>query len=63
MVARARLTDESYEDYRRNLIGEAFDLKLRLRMGPMRYKAFQVWKATQTINIDEDKNERSNTID
>ena len=60
MVARARLPDEPYEVYRGNLIVEAYDLKLRLRLGPTKWKAFKAWKATQTINIDEEKHVTAN---
>ena len=57
MVARARGRDESYEDYRINLKKEAFNQKIRLKLGPTGWKHFQ--KYLRVIDIDEDKDDRT----
>ncbi len=51
------MVDESYEDYRDRLKVEAYDLKLRLRLGPARWAAFQKYLASRTINLDETKHD------
>jgi len=55
MVARARQIDESFEDYKDNLKTEAYDLKMRLRLGPKLFKIFKDYLKSSTVNLDEDK--------
>ena len=54
MTARARRSDESFEDYRSTLKVEDHDLKLRLKLGPVLYKAYEKYMKTMMINLDED---------